>query len=107
MPEISDLNEFQAWCSSKASAAYKGLPVCALAIAGEAGEVADIVKKVVAQGKAYDAYELTLELGDVLWGVAVMADTMGVSLTEVVEALQAKLNRRYPNGNAAGNMGSR
>lgn len=74
------------------------LEVVALGIAGEAGEVADIVKKVAGHGHDLDRIKLAEELGDVLWYVAVMARCIGVSLDDVAVMNIEKLRRRYPDG---------
>ena len=52
----------------------------ALGLTGEAGEVADEVKKCMYQGHPWQPSKIIEELGDVLWYVALMADLMNVSL---------------------------
>ena len=46
----------------------------ALGLTGEAGEVADEVKKCMYQGHPWQPSKIIEELGDVLWYVALMAD---------------------------------
>ena len=70
----------------------------ALGLNGEAGEVADLVKKVERHGHAYDGAAVIDELGDVLWYVTIMAAAVGSSLGEVAVANVNKLARRYPEG---------
>lgn len=70
----------------------------ALGMAGEAGEVANLVKKFERHGKPFDADAVVDELGDVLWYVAVAAVRCGVDLSEVAARNVAKLRRRYPDG---------
>jgi len=55
----------------------------ALGIAGESGEVADLVKKHVGHGHELDREKLKEELGDVLWYVATMARALGKNLSSV------------------------
>lgn len=74
------------------------LATFALGVAGEAGEVADLVKKHIGHGHPLDVEKLKLELGDVLWYVAGLATLLGVTLSEVASANIAKLEKRYPNG---------
>lgn len=69
-----------------------------LGIAGEAGEVADLIKKHLGHGHDLDWPKLREELGDVLWYVACLADRLGLSLSEVADANVEKLKRRYPDG---------
>lgn len=67
-------------------------------IAGEAGEVCDLIKKVHGHGTPFDGEKLKKELGDVLWYVAALADAHGFTLADVAEANAAKLRARHPNG---------
>lgn len=75
-----------------------GLSVLALGVAGEAGEVADYLKKVIGHGHALDQEKLMKELGDVLWYVAVLANRTNISLEEVARENILKLRKRYPEG---------
>jgi NTP pyrophosphatase (non-canonical NTP hydrolase) len=74
----------------------------ALGLTGEAGEVADIVKKHLFQGHALDRGKLRDELGDVLWYYTLICQTMGFGLDEVMTHNVEKLHQRYPNGFEAG-----
>lgn len=69
-----------------------------MGLAGEAGETADYIKKVVFHRWDMDLGKLAKELGDVLWYVAAICTTMGLSLAEVMEGNIKKLQARYPNG---------
>lgn len=70
----------------------------AVGLAGEAGEVADIVKKHVFHGHDLDRAHALEELGDILWYVAWTAAALGSSLSEIAEGNLRKLERRYPDG---------
>lgn len=70
----------------------------ALGLCGEAGEVADIVKKTVFQGHTLDAEHIVKELGDVAWYLAITAHALGYTLEEVLQGNVDKLRKRYPNG---------
>jgi len=70
----------------------------ALGLAGEAGEVANLVKKGVFHRHGVDEAKLIDELGDVLWYVAALCTKLGVSLDAVMTINVAKLQRRYPDG---------
>lgn len=73
-----------------------------LGLAGEAGEVANIVKKIQRDfgGEITDETRLKLkdELGDVLWYISACADELGLTLVEIadfnVEKLAARHNRK-------------
>ena len=69
-----------------------------LGIAGEAGEVADLVKKAYGHGAGMDIERLRLELGDVAWYLAAVATCHGLRLSDVLAANIRKLRRRYPDG---------
>ena len=69
-----------------------------LGLTGEAGEVADHVKKHVGHGHGLDRDKVVKELGDVLWYVAALADLCSVSLSQVMLENARKLRVRYPNG---------
>lgn len=70
----------------------------ALGLAGESGEVCDLLKKHLMQGHALDETKLAEELGDLLWYVALACDTLELPLGVVMERNVAKLRRRYPDG---------
>lgn len=69
-----------------------------MGIAGEAGEVVEKWKKAIAyrQGE-FDAEQwndFVKELGDVVWYIAVLADSLGLSLEEVMQMNVKKLADR-------------
>lgn len=70
----------------------------ALGLAGEAGEVADLVKKGVFHRHGIDREKLKNELGDVLWYTTALCSSLGLELEEVMTANITKLEKRYPNG---------
>jgi NTP pyrophosphatase (non-canonical NTP hydrolase) len=77
------------------------LTYSALAIVGEAGELADLIKKVVFHGKPMNPanhHKMVLEAGDVLWGLARLAKALGTTLEEIGTLNIAKLKERYPDG---------
>ena len=77
-----------------------------LGLTGEAGEVADKVKKVIRdRGGEFDAdtrEAIKLELGDVLWYVAQLASELGYDLNEVADANLQKLSSRAARGRIGG-----
>lgn len=70
----------------------------ALGLCGEAGEVADLIKKHKFQGHKLDNEKLLSELGDVMWYIALLCTTTGIKLEDVMENNIKKLRRRYPSG---------
>ena len=77
-----------------------------LGLCGEAGEVADKVKKVIRDQEgtfsADTVAALKLELGDVLWYVAQLATELGLDLGDVAEANLHKLASRAARNVIAG-----
>lgn len=70
----------------------------AMGLAGESGEVVDLLKKSVYHGHQFNAEELKGELGDVLHYLAGLATMCGMTLEDVASANIAKLQKRYPKG---------
>jgi NTP pyrophosphatase (non-canonical NTP hydrolase) len=71
---------------------------CALGLTGEAGEVADAIKKSVFHRHPFDRDELIKELGDVLWYVAALCTKIDVSMSDIMQRNVDKLKKRYPEG---------
>ena len=74
------------------------LAVSGLGLAGESGEVADHIKKVVGHGHELDRAYVKKELGDALWYIQYTASLLGMTLEEVAQANIEKLKARYPEG---------
>jgi NTP pyrophosphatase (non-canonical NTP hydrolase) len=70
----------------------------ALGLTGEAGEVADIVKKWLMQGHELDIEHVAKELGDILWYVAETATAIGCDMETIMKMNIEKLKKRYPAG---------
>ncbi|WP_238176851.1 nucleoside triphosphate pyrophosphohydrolase family protein [Kribbella albertanoniae] len=69
-----------------------------LGLVGETGEIAEKAKKIVRDHDSdfaqWDLEDLTKELGDALWYLAVIADHFDVSLEDVAQRNIAKLADR-------------
>ena len=104
-----DLMDYQTKAISTAiypSGGIQGIAYTALGLNGEAGEVAERIKKIVRDddaGKSREALDKAIairrddivkEMGDVLWYLAAMSYELGVSLDEVAAANIAKLKSR-------------
>lgn len=68
----------------------------AMGIAGEAGEVIDIVKKVYAYRKPLVVNDLIEEAGDLVWYLNLLFASLGTTWEEVFDLNIAKLEARYP-----------
>lgn len=82
---ITTLTEYEA--AALRTANEKILPfeesmgIYAMGLSGEAGEVVDILKKVVGHKHDLDKAKLTKEIGDVFWYMAVMGNRLGFPIT--------------------------
>jgi len=78
----------------------------ALGMAGEAGEVANKVKKIIRDGKKSlpDDWQeqLASEIGDVLWYCAALARDLDMSLATIMAANLDKLKARQEQGTLGG-----
>lgn len=85
--------------------------IWALGIAGEAGEVIEKWKKIVAyrDGKITedDLKEISKELGDVLWYIALFAHRLGLSLDDIAQQNIDKLQSRQRRGVTKGSGDNR
>jgi NTP pyrophosphatase (non-canonical NTP hydrolase) len=107
--------EYQKFC--KTTAIYPDttkLMYPALGLTGEAGEVANKIKKLVRDGvpkerKDLDAAkeQIAAELGDVLWYCAALASDLDVSLGRVAKNNMDKLTSRKERGKIGGSGDNR
>lgn len=101
MADIETLNRYQLEALRTAAMSpdwdFRKL-IFGLGITGEAGEVADLIKKEVGHGHEPNIDKMRDELGDVLWYLACLADTYGLSLSEIATRNIDKLKARYPEG---------
>jgi NTP pyrophosphatase (non-canonical NTP hydrolase) len=67
-----------------------------MGIAGEGGEVCDLLKKHLLHKKPLDREKLVAELGDVLWYIQLGCNVFDISVDEIVEYNIKKLCARYP-----------
>lgn len=93
------LNEYQE--GARSTAIYpesRQIIYPTLGLTGEAGEVADKVKKVIRDNQDEFSperkHEIALELGDVLWYAASLAHDLGYTLEEVAQMNLDKLASR-------------
>lgn len=90
---ISDLNQ------QKLAGNYGRLDLAVNGLTGEAGEVADLWKKVKFHGKVWDEElreEMIKELGDICWYLCQASLALDVPLEEIFTRNIAKLKERHP-----------
>lgn len=103
MATITTLAEYQSLAARTHGANGKErdekvIAIDALGLAGEAGEVADLIKKYIGHGHPVDREKVAKELGDVLWYCAALATDYGLTLEDIATANVRKLEARYPQG---------
>ena len=69
-----------------------------LGLCGEAGEIADLVKKQNYQGHSVSVEHVAKELGDICWYIAETASAIGYDLETIMKMNIDKLRKRYPEG---------
>lgn len=109
-----NINDYQKKCMTTAQFPNVGENIIypLIGLVGEAGELANKYKKhlrgdykLVIGGR--DAHDLSKELGDVLWYVAVLADALGYTLEEIAKSNLEKLEKRQKQGTIKGSGDNR
>ena len=67
-----------------------------MGLAGESGEVVEVLKKAIYHKHELNKDKLAEELGDVLFYVAALATTIGYDLGAIADGNIIKLLKRYP-----------
>ena len=93
-----EFNEYQVAANRTLYGNEQVLTNCALGLAGESGQLIDLVKDYTFKGKDLDREKLVAEMGDVLWYLSQIAQWADVPFDEVAQKNIDTLNRRYPNG---------
>jgi len=73
-----------------------------LGLAGEVGEVIEIIKKDLFHGKDVNTVDLINEVGDVMYYLQSVANFYGFGLDQAMKANHDKLMDRYPDGFVSG-----
>lgn len=106
--EFSDLNSYQQFALTTAIYPDRGnnLIYPTLGLVGEAGEVAEKVKKVIRDDGGVlnetNKAKIALELSDVCWYMATLASELGISLSEIFNMNVEKLSSRKERGTLSG-----
>ncbi|WP_461239623.1 nucleoside triphosphate pyrophosphohydrolase family protein [Paucilactobacillus sp. N302-9] len=93
-----EFNDYQKAANRTLFGDEQVLTNCALGLAGEAGQVVNLVKNYTFRGKKLDRQELTHEMGDVLWYLSQVAQWADIDFDEVAKTNIEQLNTRYPDG---------
>lgn len=74
------------------------LAVWGLGLAGEVGEVVELIKKKCGHGKPLPTSVIMDELGDCQFYIVALAEFFGLSISDIMENNVKKLMHRYPDG---------
>ena len=109
---ISDLDMYQE--VAKTTAIYpreQAIIYPTLGLTGEAGEVANKVKKIIRDGSNKNdeklVSEIKAEIGDCLWYIAVLADDFNIKLSDIASTNIEKLANRKKNNTIHGSGDTR
>lgn len=69
-----------------------------IGLIGEAGEVAELIKKGIYHQRGINRENVKKELGDVLWYVAALCKEFDFTMEEVMQGNVDKLLERFPDG---------
>jgi len=86
------------------------MPILALGLAGETGEVCDKLKKHIRVGNTsttLDRDGMLKELGDVMWYLTSITDELGFTLDEVIDRNVKKIQGRVKRGTLLGSGDNR
>ena len=99
-------------CETAIFPKHKAMEYLTLGLTGEAGEIANKVKKFIRDGAVKDEYlakriEIGYEIGDVLWYCAVLAKEMEMDLGHIMDNNLQKLADRKKRGTLSGSGDNR
>lgn len=97
-----EFNEYQKAANRTLYGNEQVLTNCALGLAGESGQLIDLIQDYTFKGKDLDKEKMIDELGDVLWYLSQIAQWADVDFDDVAKENIETLNKRYPNGFTAG-----
>lgn len=69
-----------------------------LGLSGEVGEFNDMIKKWIFHEKPIDIDHAKKEAGDICWYLAMLCESFGWSIDEIMQMNVDKLKARYPEG---------
>ena len=105
--KVSDLDMYQK--VAKTTAIYpreQAIIYPTLGLTGEAGEVANKVKKIIRDGSNSKdeklVSEIKSEIGDCLWYIAVLASDFDIKLSDIASSNLEKLEKRKEKGTLHG-----
>lgn len=92
--EVIRYDQFVRWLFKPGSEQVMALHT-AIGVAGEAGELADAIKKEYIYGKPRDLPNIIEELGDLEWYMQSVRNHYGISRKSILQANADKLSKHY------------
>jgi NTP pyrophosphatase (non-canonical NTP hydrolase) len=103
-----NIEEYSNWVEGKIiTEGQERLVENTLGLVGEAGEVAEKVKKMIRDGRKVAPMDIIKELGDVVFYCTALANHVGYDLRTVVDINVVKLDDRQKRGVIKGNGDNR
>lgn len=95
-----DANDYQILVerTMKLQSPNEALSNYSMGLAGESGELIDLLKKHVYHDHPLNIDKVRNELGDIIWYVSAISSQLGIELNAVMNLNIAKLRARFPNG---------
>jgi NTP pyrophosphatase (non-canonical NTP hydrolase) len=91
----TESREFEAMDERLADDGMKRLLHAGIGLSTESGEFIDALKKHIFYGKELDRVNLTEEIGDLFWYLAIASDELNIDFESVMSKNIEKLNARY------------
>lgn len=102
-----EFNKYQELAYMTANEQSKNIYYMTMGMTGEAGEIANKIKKVMRDGAALDKQDIAKEIGDVLWYCAGLCTVLGIEFEDVAELNIEKLKSRKERGVIGGSGDNR
>ena len=84
--------------SEMRKADFGGIVNACLGLSGEVGEFNDMIKKWIFHEKELDIEHAKKEAGDICWYLAMLCESFGWNMDEIMQMNVDKLKARYPEG---------
>ena len=112
MSSITAADDQARACETAIFPKHRATEYLTLGLTGEAGEIANKVKKFIRDGATKDEYlakriEIGYEIGDILWYCAVLAKELEMNLGHIMENNLQKLSDRKKRGTLSGSGDNR
>ncbi|GEP19569.1 nucleoside triphosphate pyrophosphohydrolase family protein [Pediococcus argentinicus] len=91
-----EFNEYQKKANRTLLGNEQVLTNCALGLAGESGQVVNIVKNYTFRSQELNKDELKKEMGDVLWYLSQIAEWADIPFDDIAKVNIRSLEKRYP-----------